>query len=174
MLGSAQPDDAVDRRIAAALGIDVVRRRSGGGAVLVVPTEIVWVDLVVTRDDPLWDDDVAGAMHWVGETWAAALGGGVVHRGPMIRIEWSGAVCFAGIGAGEVVDDRGAKLVGISQRRTRTWARFQTMAHLRWRPELVAALVAAPRPTAAALAPVAATADGAPGALVDALLNHLP
>jgi len=48
-----------------------------------------------------------------------------------------------------------SKLVGISQRRTREYARFQSMCHLRWRPELVTALVAAPRPSAAMLATVA-------------------
>ena len=34
VLGSAQPDTDVDQRVAGALGVDVVRRRSGGGAVL--------------------------------------------------------------------------------------------------------------------------------------------
>jgi lipoate---protein ligase len=174
VLGSAQPDDAADRRIAAALGVDVTRRRSGGGAVLVVPGEIVWVDLVVTPDDPLWDDDVARAMHWVGDTWAAALGRGAVHRGAMIRTPWSAAVCFAGTGPGEVVDERGAKLVGISQRRTRSWARFQTMVHLRWRPELVAALVSPPRPTAEELAEVTATVSAPPDVVIESLLSHLP
>jgi hypothetical protein len=55
------------------------------------------------------------------------------------------------VGTGEVIAGA-AKLVGISQRRTRTWARFQTMVHLRWRPEVVAALVAAPRPRAEEIA----------------------
>jgi lipoate-protein ligase A len=174
VLGSAQPDDAVDRRIAVALGVDVARRRSGGGAVLVLPGEILWVDLVITPDDPLWDDDVARAMHWVGDTWVAALGTGAVHRGTMIRTAWSAAVCFAGTGPGEVVDERGAKLVGISQRRTRSWARFQTMVHLRWRPELVAALVAPPRPTAEELAEVTATVSAPPDVVVESLLRHLP
>ncbi|MFT3854862.1 MAG: hypothetical protein QM733_19315 [Ilumatobacteraceae bacterium] len=178
VLGSAQADDDADRRVADALGVDVVRRRSGGGAVLVVPGEMVWIDLIVTRDDPLWDDDVARAMHWVGEMWVAALGdlgvAGAVHRGPMVRTAWSAQVCFAGTGPGEVLDAAGAKLVGISQRRTRTWARFQTMAHLRWRPELVAALVAALRPRPAELARVTATIDAAPDAVVDAVTRHLP
>lgn len=178
VLGSAQADDDADRRVAAALGIEIARRRSGGGAVLVVPGEMVWIDLIVTRDDVLWDDDVARAMHWVGDAWVAALAdldiSGEVHRGPLVRTAWSAQVCFAGTGPGEVLDAGGAKLVGISQRRTRTWARFQTMAHLRWRPELVAALVAGSRPRPAELARVTATIDAAPDALVDAVARHLP
>ena len=43
-------------------------------------------------------------------------------------------VCFAGVGTGEVsVGDR--KLVGLSQRRTRTGARFQCLVHLAWEPD---------------------------------------
>jgi len=169
VLGSAQPDGAVDRRVAEALGIAVVRRRSGGGAVLMMPGEIVWIDLVIGAGDPLWDDDVGRSMHWVGDAWARALGRGEVHRGPMRRTAWSAEVCFAGTGPGEVVDATGAKLVGISQRRTRHSARFQTMLHRRWRPELVAALVSPPRPLAAELAALTATADTVPDALIAAL-----
>jgi hypothetical protein len=40
-------------------------------------------------------------------------------------------VCFAGLAAGEVIVD-GAKVVGISQRRTRAGARFQCSVPLRW------------------------------------------
>ena len=38
--------------------MDVVRRRSGGGAVLVGAGEQVWVEVWIPRDDALWDDDV--------------------------------------------------------------------------------------------------------------------
>ncbi len=73
----------------------------------------------------------------------------------MIRTRWSSDVCFAGTGPGEVlVGD--AKLVGISQRRTRLAVRFQTMVHLRWRPDVVASLIA-DGPTVDELAPVVKT-----------------
>ena len=172
-LGSAQRDDAVDRTVADALGIDVIRRRSGGGAVLILPGEMVWVDVVIGRDDLLWDDDVGRSMHWVGHWWQRALAAlgvtGEVHTGAMQRPQWSAQVCFASCGAGEVFDADGRKLVGISQRRTREWARFQTMCHLQWRPELVAALVASPRPRPAELARLAAPVGATPTAVVDAL-----
>lgn len=177
VLGSAQPDVDVDHRVAAALGIDVVRRRSGGGAVLLMPGEFVWLDLVIPAGDPLWLDDVGRAMVWVGALWRDTLTDfdveGEVHRGRLMATAWSRQVCFAGAGTGEVMQGE-AKLVGVAQRRTRSWARFQSMCHLRWRPELVAALVARPRPTAADLAPTVAVVRADAVALASALSSRLP
>ncbi|MFZ4719637.1 MAG: lipoyl protein ligase domain-containing protein [Ilumatobacteraceae bacterium] len=181
VLGSAQRPDDVDGRVASALGVDVVGRRSGGGAVLLVPGEFVWMDVVIPAGDPRWSDDVGAAMLWLGDWWAGALASsgtvGTVHRDGLRSSAWSRQVCWAGAGTGEVLASSGGKLVGISQRRTRHTARFQTMCHLRWRPELVAALVAsggAGRPSAAELAPCAAVASVTESQLVDALLGHLP
>lgn len=177
VLGSAQRRDDVDPAVAAALGVDVVQRRSGGGAVLLVPGEFVWLDLVVPAGDPLWSDDVAQAMVWVGECWRRALGGlgveGAVHHGALVASAWSRQVCWAGVGAGELMAGS-SKLVGVAQRRTREWARFQSMCHLRWRPELVAALVSPPRPTARDLATLAATVTADEQALRAALVAALP
>lgn len=176
VLGSAQRDDDVDRGVARSLGVEVVHRRSGGGAVLLLPDEFVWLDLVIPAGDPLWLDDVGRAMLWVGELWQRALSSvgvaGEVHRSALVTTTWSRQVCFAGVGTGEVMADC-SKLVGISQRRTRGYARFQSMCHLRWRPELAAALVAAPRPSAAELAGSAAPVGCAPTAVLDALSRHL-
>lgn len=167
VLGSAQRASDVDQRVADALGITVVQRRSGGGAVLLVPGEFMWLDLVIPSTDPLWLDDVGQAMVWVGELWQRAFSElgikATVNTTVTTRQEapWSRQVCFAGLGFGEVVVG-GTKLVGISQRRTRAAARFQSLCHFRWRPELVAALVAAPRPSAPVLAArVAAVAEPA-------------
>jgi lipoate-protein ligase A len=44
-------------------------------------------------------------------------------------------ICFASLGPGEVIDSSGAKLVGISQRRTRSSARFQCTVLIEWDPE---------------------------------------
>lgn len=157
VFGSTQPDSSVEARVAQSLGIHRVRRRSGGAGVLLMPGEFVWLDLVIPSDDPLWSDDVADAMRWAGGLWQRALDRlGVAterHEGSLVTTQWSAAVCFTGRGAGELLmPESSAKVVGISQRRTRHWARVQTMCHLRWRPELMAALTAAPRPTAAELA----------------------
>ena len=127
VLGSSQADVDIP-------SIEVVRRRSGGGAVYLAPGEALWCDVVVPRGDELWDDDVGRATYWLGEAWAAAVGDpAVVYRGAMVRNEWSDVVCFAGLGPGEVTVG-GRKAVGISQRRTRDAARFQCVAYEQWNP----------------------------------------
>ena len=156
VLGSTQHDDVVDVAAAERAGIAIARRRSGGGAVWVAPQDPVWVDIIVPRGDRLWHDDVGRAFLPIGEAWRAALAavgvtGTRVHDGPLVRTEWSDLVCFAGRGPGEVF--RGdAKVVGLSQRRTRHGARFQCAVHRRWDPEPLRGLL---RP-----APVAGALDG--------------
>lgn len=146
-LGSAQPAGHLSAAACARAGVEVVRRRSGGGAVLLLPGEIVWVDVVIPPGHPRWDDDVSRAGWWIGEAWAAALipdlPGGEVHRGPMVVNEWSPMVCFAGLGAGEV-SVAGHKVMGLSQRRSRAGARFQTAVHRRWDPVFLHGLLASP------------------------------
>ena len=132
VLGSTQDAAVVEHAAAEMAGAEVVRRRSGGGAVLLVPGDVLWVDVVVPAADVLWDHDVGRAVWWLGDAWAAALGAGAeVHRGSLVVTPWSRLVCFAGLGPGEVTRD-GRKLVGISQRRTRHAARFQCALYARW------------------------------------------
>jgi len=177
VLGSAQPDDRVDRAACAAAGIDVVRRHSGGGAVLVMPGEVLWVDVVVPVGDGLWEGDVGRAFHWVGEAWAAALGelgvAAEVHRGPLERSRWSSDVCFAGLGPGEVTVE-GRKVVGMSQRRTRSAARFQCAALGRWDPAALIALLGLPPAAADDLRGAAAGVGPDLESLLAAVLRHLP
>jgi lipoate-protein ligase A len=159
VMGSSQRAESVDADAASRQGIRVVRRRSGGGGVLLWPGEFVWLDLEIPEGDALWSDDIGRSMWWVGELWRSALAeyepSALVHRGRLQRTQWSADVCFAGTGPGEVLIGD-AKLVGISQRRTRYAARFQTMVHLRWRPDVVASLVAA-SPSGDELAPLVKT-----------------
>jgi lipoate---protein ligase len=130
VLGSTQSPAVADQLELARRGIDLVRRRSGGGAVLVDLAGMSWVDVIVPRDDVLWDDDVTRSFHWLGHAWKDALAAcgvsGVVHEGGSHRTRWSSLACFAGVGAGEVLVE-GRKVVGVSQRRTRTAARFQSI-----------------------------------------------
>lgn len=137
VLGSSQRDDDVDRAFCSAHGIDVVRRRSGGGAVYVDPETSVWVDIVIPRADALWVDDVGRAMHFVGRAWREVLvdlgmDGLVTNEGAHVANDWSRSLCVAGRGTGEVFAGSGAKVVGISQRRTRDFARFQCIAYFAW------------------------------------------
>lgn len=144
VLGSAQRDDVVDAEACARHDVEVVHRRSGGGAVLMVPGEMLWLDVVVPRHDELWQDDIGRAMWWLGDVWADALAElgepGEVHRGAVEHTTWSGLVCWDGVGAGEVMVG-GRKAVGISQRRTRHWLRLQSSIHLAWQPELLTELL---------------------------------
>lgn len=188
VLGSAQRDEVVDRAACERAGIDVVRRRSGGGAVLVEPGALLWVDVLVPVHDELWRADVGEAFLWLGAAWASALADcGIdttVHRGPLVRSRWSDLVCFAGLGPGELTDAAGAKLLGMSQRRTRAGARFQCAVLLDpWDPRPLLdllALGAVDRAEAATDLRGAAAGVGATGhpvdgaALLGALISHLP
>jgi lipoate---protein ligase len=181
VLGSAQPESTIDVDRCRREGIDVVRRRSGGGSVLMIPGEILWVDVVVPAGDPWWDDDVGRAMWWVGDLWVEVLGDlGVarteVHRGPLHTTAWSRSVCFDGLGAGEVTAG-GRKAVGVSQRRTRRWSRIQTAIHRTWRGDLVESLIREPRPSSDGpvppwVLPAGIGADEVRSALVRALSSR--
>jgi lipoate-protein ligase A len=184
----------VDGVRAEAKGIEVARRRSGGGAVLVMPGDPVWVDVWVPREDPLWNDDVGRAFDWLGDAWTAALTslgarGVRAHRdGFAACTRWSSLVCFGGVGTGEVVTADGRKVVGISQRRTRAGAWFHSACLLRWDAGgllEVLALSAEDRESARleladAVIGVVELVDAAggpavgPGSVVDALRASLP
>ncbi len=159
VLGSTQSEAVVDRARAEAAGISVVRRSSGGGAVLVTPDDPVWVDVWVPVGDPLWDRAVDRAFDWLGQAWVDALGGvglpgTAAHRqGFVACTRWSSLVCFGGVGTGEVVTADGRKVVGLAQRRNRAGARFHGACVLRWDPAAlveVLALEPAERRSAAA------------------------
>jgi lipoate---protein ligase len=178
VLGSTQRAEVLDDAAAAAAGVDVARRRSGGGAVWVAPGDPHWIDVVVPRGHHLWDDDVGRAFLPVGRAWQAALAElGIaatrLHEGGLACGPLGGTVCFAGRGPGEVLLGD-AKLVGISQRRTRAGARFQCAVPVRWDPAPLAALLR-DRVEPGALASVGAGigpdigADALVAALVDAL-----
>jgi lipoate-protein ligase A len=183
VLGSAQRDEIVDRAACRRRRIEVVRRRSGGGAVLLRPGEVAWIDVIVPRGAPGWADDVHAPMTWLGDHLATAVhtaaDGAIaadrltVHRGRPVSTRWSSAICFDGVGAGEVLlDDR--KLVGICQRRTRHAARLQCAWHAAYDPSALVELLAGPeRPDPAALGAVATLPPELTPAIVAALLPLL-
>ncbi len=187
VLGSTQPDGLVRAVRAEADGIEVCRRRSGGGLVWVDPATDCWIDVIVPKDSPLWEPDIGRAFHWLGDLWGRVLtdtpssGGSassrepagpdagsqrvVVHRksGPRSDGSTAGRVwCFADLGHGEVSID-GSKVVGLSQRRTKTWARLQGLVLGAWPGERLAEYV--DLEVAATLAPDATEAELQPGAI---------
>lgn len=114
---------------------DVVRRRSGGGAVWLDPEVCTWMDVFVPAGDPLWCTDVGEAFDWLGCRVAAAFASlGIsasTYSGPYEAGPSDGQMCFASLGPGEVTV-RGRKLVGMSQRRTREGSRFQCVWYERF------------------------------------------
>ena len=146
VLGSTQPSSSVDEARARSLGLEIARRRSGGGAVVVRPGAVLWVTVDLPAGDPLWQDDLGRSFLWLGEAWARALAAAgaeapEVHTGTPVRTEWSPTLCFAGLGAGEV-KVAGRKAVGLAQRRVRGGAMFHCAALLEWDPEEAASLAA--------------------------------
>lgn len=181
-LGSTQRPEVLDAEAVARTRVEVVRRRSGGGAVWLAPGEVTWVDVLVPRGDRHWADDIGRSAIWLGAVWAEALasigvGGATVHRGPMVATAGSLLVCFAGLAPGEVTV-AGRKVVGIAQRRTRAGARLQCAVLHRWDPGPLVGLFALDEAGRGRLAAdVAEVAVGIghvpPGAVVDALVTAL-
>lgn len=154
VLGSGQRSGLVDAAAARRRTLPVLRRRSGGGMVLVRAADLLWVDVLVPRGDPLWHPDVGRAFVWLGRAWQRALAAcgipGEVHEGAHDAGRWGSLVCYAGRGPGEVFVE-GRKVLGLSQRRTGTCARFQSGLLRRWDPAELAGLCAMGRPQRAAL-----------------------
>ncbi|MGI9612313.1 MAG: lipoyl protein ligase domain-containing protein [Acidimicrobiales bacterium] len=129
--------------------IEVCRRRSGGGLVSLLPGNDLWIDVILPSSSGLSVDDVGLAGAWVGQTWAAALREALpaavdgepwpveVHRGSLRHRAAGRVLCFAGLGPGEVTVG-GRKVVGLSQRRTRHAARFQSVMTWSWPGEWLA------------------------------------
>lgn len=184
VLGSTQPAGDVDVAAAALGGVEVVRRESGGGAVLVGRGLQAWVDVFVPRQDPLYVEDVGSSFGFLGVAWRAALAKSgaapddalAVADAPLSRSPWTRRICFTATAPGEVTLS-GRKIVGISQRRERGGAWFHSLVPLRETgSELVSylALSAEERAEAAALLSARAThVAAAVSALEEALLAAL-
>jgi lipoate-protein ligase A len=180
VLGSTQrAERVVDPAACAVAGIDVVRRRSGGGAVLLIPDEVVWFDVIIPAGAVAGlGNDVHAPMLWLGERLmqilAPLIDAEMTVKGPgMVSTPWSSLICFDGFGPGEVLVD-GRKLVGISQRRTRAAARLQCCWYSSTDPaRLVGLLDADIRPAITDLAPVATLDTADVGSVLSDLARSL-
>jgi lipoate-protein ligase A len=176
IVGSSQSVELIDSECAVQHEIDVVRRRSGGGLVFVHPTDSIWLDITIPKDDPLWTDDVSSSMLWLGDVFVHALSPWVnatVFRSAFVAGDYGRDVCFASHSPGEVfVGDR--KLVGISQRRTRDGARFQCVLYRHWNSDSWLSCIASPHAADGVKRLHVATLDADADAVVSAVVNALP
>jgi lipoate-protein ligase A len=129
VLGGSQASDVLDQNKIART--PVRRRRGGGGLVLLRPKDL-WVDWWIPRQDERWNYDVHVSSLRVGQWWADVLSDRVhgvrLHEGPLEGEEAYRVVCFAGRGPGEVfVNDR--KAVGVTQWRVREGVFVSTVLH---------------------------------------------
>lgn len=146
VLGSAQPEaDAAGARI------PVVRRGTGGGAVLCDAGTLL-VDVAVPAGHLLAPDDVTDAYRPVGELLADAIGAlGVAVRPATVaeartaddaRRAAARRACWAGVSPYETLLADGRKLAGLAQRRRRGAVLHQIAVPVTTRPADVAAQLA--------------------------------
>jgi len=113
---------AADEDACAAAGVEIVRRRSGGGPVVWGP-HLLAFDVVIPRGHHLHTPDITAAYEWLGRAIAEALrevgvaGAHAVEPAEARRLndpEVARVSCFAGVSPWEVlVGDR--KIAGLSQ-----------------------------------------------------------
>ena len=105
VLGSGQRPADVNIAACAALGVPVVRRSSGGGAVFTGVS--LSLDVALPPDDPLDSHDITESYRWLGEVWVAALASLGIH-GRLVSVAEARAdaqglspllkrVCYAGL-----------------------------------------------------------------------------
>jgi lipoate---protein ligase len=121
-------------------GIPLVRRGTGGGAVL-CDSDYLMLDIALPPGDPRILDDVTESYRWLAERLLdglarLGLGGlslvepGMLRQRDDAAREAARIACFAGLGPYEVLDASGRKLVGLAQRRRRGGVLLQAAAYL--------------------------------------------
>jgi lipoate-protein ligase A len=186
VLGSAQAARMVDEEACARDAVTVVRRGSGGGAVL-CDASLLEVDVALPPGHRLAPADVTASYAWLGEAWCEALATlGVAARTagveearalPPARAAAGRAACFASLVPHEVLTPDGRKLVGLAQRRRGGAVLLQCAAPCATRPAAVLRYLALPPPLAAtcaaALERTASLADAGLGGDVDAVCGAI-
>lgn len=136
---SQRPDEGQIRRSEEA-GLAIIRRRSGGGAVLAGPW-MLSVTVFIPPDHPVAQQNIIEIFSWLEQIWIDSLRAcGVPCRGvdqAMIDnsktislqqdLKWA---CYASLSHGEIVSDDGRKLVGLAQIRKRKGVALVSGLHL--------------------------------------------
>jgi lipoate-protein ligase A len=170
--GVFQSPEEINAAACARHGIPIIRRRSGGTAVLVGP-RFLSLDIALPPGHPLAPPDVTTAYRWLGEAWLTTLRGLGVRDARLVPVEEVRAhpyqpvrhpvpgapvsdealvrrACFGALSPYEVaVGPR--KLVGLSQVRRRPGVLFQVGLPLVWEADLLAELLAHNAPEQARL-----------------------
>ncbi len=152
VLGNGQSVEVVDLDACRAQDVEVVRRTSGGTAVL-LDRYAVSMEVVLPVGHPLLGGDIVSSYQWIGELWAQALhvlGIRQARAMPAAEVRALPALakddplrlaCYGTLSPFEPVVE-GMKVVGLSQVRRRSAVLYQVGAHLQWRPESLVALLA--------------------------------
>jgi lipoate-protein ligase A len=152
VLGNGQSTAAADLEACRTSGVEVLRRTSGGTAVL-ADHLVVSMEVALPSGHPLARGDVVRAYQWIGELWAqtlAVLGLEDARAIPTEEVRSLPAIpkddpirmaCYGTLSPFEPVV-AGRKTVGLCQVRRRSAILYQVGVHLRWRPEALVALLA--------------------------------
>ncbi|MCW8885651.1 MAG: hypothetical protein OQK12_10430 [Motiliproteus sp.] len=189
---SQRPDDSQIQR-AQQEGLPIVRRGSGGGAVLAGPW-MLSVTAFIPTDHPVGQLDIIKIFGWLEQIWIKALeqsgvsckgvDKNLIDRSKDIAkrhdVEWA---CYASLSHGEVVSIDGRKLVGLAQIRKRQGVALVCglhLSHCDWR--VLCRVVSDNQDQAAALESLNADVEQLSGAsarellpdIIDHLMENLP
>ena len=162
ILGVFQPAELINSAAADVAGVPIVRRRSGGTAVLAGPP-LLSVDIAVPFGHKLAPPDVTESYHWLGQLWLDTLvtlglqGARLVtidearqnpyrpvrHNAPEQELsddQLAGLACYASLSPYEVAIGK-QKIVGLAQVRRRGVALYQVGLPLSWDSTLLASLL---------------------------------
>ncbi len=129
VLGRSQQPDPGQLARAAGKKLPLIRRRSGGGAVMAGP-EMLSLSVFLPAQHAIARGGPVAAYHWLGQLWRDVLGQvGVNSRlceldearrsqqqAREVGADWA---CYSSISHGELVTPDGRKLLGIAQIRSR-------------------------------------------------------
>lgn len=129
VLGISQRPTPADVQRAAAAGIDLLARQSGGGAVLAGPW-MLGASVVLPARHALVEPGIAASFRWLGLAWVRWLDelgvrAEAVDSAARARDDPLAWACFAALSWWEVACD-GAKIVGLAQARRRHGVLFSS------------------------------------------------
>jgi len=140
IMGRSQRPDEDQLQRAEQSGLPIMRRGSGGGAVLAGPWMLSFTVFIPTEHQ-IAELDIINIFGWLEQIWIAALESvGIACKGvdkPLIdyskqvskqhEVEWA---CYAALSHGEVVSLDNRKLVGLAQIRKRQGIALVSGLHL--------------------------------------------